>query len=75
MTNQEAEFISLVSQLDEAKNLFGNVILDLNDITVEPKSILLEHDYTQEMIDEYDEEYVFSIDEGSMWSFSNRASD
>lgn len=69
MTSQEAEFISLVSQLDEAKNLFGNVILDLNDITVEPKSILLEHDYTQEMIDEYDEEYVFSIDEGSMWSF------
>ena len=69
MTNQEAEFISLVSQLDEAKNLFGNTILDLNDITVEPKAILLEHDYTQEMIDEYDEEYVFSIDEGSMWSF------
>ena len=69
MTNQEAEFISLVSQLDEAKNLFGNTILDLNDITVDPKAILLEHDYTQEMIDEYDEEYVFSIDEGSMWSF------
>lgn len=69
MTEQETELLVKEYQLEEAKAVFGKAILDLNDITVEPKSILLEHDYTQEMIDEYAEEYVFSIDSGSMWSF------
>lgn len=69
MTNQEIELRTMEHQLEEAKSLFGNAILDLNYITVEPKSILLEKGYTQEYLDEYDEEYLFSIDNASGWSF------
>ena len=69
MTEQETELLTKKRQLDEAKTLFGNDITDLNDITVEHKSILLEQGYTQEYLDEYDEEYLFSIDSASGWSF------
>ena len=69
MTEQKTELLVKEYQLKEAKAVFGKAILDLNDITVEPKSILLEHGYTQEYLDEYDEEYLFSIDNASGWSF------
>lgn len=56
------------SQLHEAQQKFGDDLPELNYITVEPSSILLDHGYTQEDVENFCEEYIFTIDDVSMWS-------